>query len=58
MTTEAGKKYTFDEILDIWTAKTPHFNDAGPHRYDTGSQYCRYCLRPRMFDPKQLEAAQ
>lgn len=50
--TEAGQKYDFHEVLEIWLSPMPHFNGAGPHRYDTGSKHCSYCLRPKNFDPK------
>lgn len=49
MKTSGDKKYSFDEVLEIWLTKTPHFEGSGPHRYDDKSEYCTYCLKPKNF---------
>ena len=46
----------WSKVLDIWLAPHPHFGGAGPHRYTDGP-YCRYCLRPKDFNPAQFEEA-
>ena len=55
MNTESDKRYTFEEVMEVWKTETPHFDGMGPHRYDDGSKYCAYCLRPKNFKiPKEM----
>jgi len=54
MNTLEGKKYTIQEVVEIWQTETPHFEGSGPHRYEGNFPYCLYCLRPKNFKlPKE-----
>jgi hypothetical protein len=35
------------DLIRMWCHPNPHFGGEMGHRYDGGSQECKYCLRPR-----------